>query len=98
MEEQILETISSNDELKLMSYPDKAWGCCGCRRLEQDLQDRNRQVATLLREVTALKQGSALGGRAPSAANPGALVTAADVVSDRLVAFRDIEVRSWPHA
>lgn len=86
-------SATMRNEIKRMPYPDDVWGSCGCRHLEQDLADRNRQVATLLREVTVLKQGSAAGGTAPSAENRGAVVTAPDVVTGRLVVFRDIEVR-----
>eukprot|EP00884_Botryococcus_braunii_P014229 jgi/Botrbrau1/22807/Bobra.0132s0132.1 len=61
------------------------------RRLEEDLQDRSRQVASLLREVTLLKEGRPPTGGLQSPGNTGAIITAADVVTDRLVVFRNMD-------
>jgi hypothetical protein len=68
-----------------------------CSALEQQVKDISKQVVTLLGEVDTLR-----GGRRPlqspstlllrDAASAGQLVTASDVVTERLVTFTNIEV------
>ena len=70
-------------------------GCLlACRMLEQQVKDLGQQVAVLVNQVHSLQSSTPPSRLRPSGtpSSSSGVVTADDIISERLVSFQDIQV------